>query len=112
MKLYCGYDKVRESVFTVFGANTDGEAVRNNMLGFLRVLPRDDIEIWQVGTFGDKPDGFFVLSDPRRVDIDKAYKLPEDLVKNVSASRDADIKAMQKIADDAVSARDLTDLSN
>lgn len=128
MNIYFAYDKVSEQVFTVFAAKNDGEAVRNNFVGFTRVLPRQDIELYCIGSFdafqSDSTSFIGLTSIPRLVDIENAYHFPEQVVKNMSVSRDHDLQVMQKVSGDVVdrqeirnsaemasSVRDLTDLS-
>lgn len=110
MNIYIGFDKVKESTFTIFGASTDGEAIRNNFLQFIRILPADDIDIYHVGNISDGSHEL-TLCESRKVDIEKSYRFPDEVIKNISKSRNEDLKAMADLVQNPDSARDLTDLT-
>lgn len=120
MKLYFLVDSVGQKVISVFVADTDGECVRNNMLNVFRVFPREDIRLYHVADFEQHDyKSLALLSSLREIDIDTVYKFPEQVVENISKSRNEDLKKMAELSKDidnenphSIRSRDLTDLQS
>lgn len=89
-KMYAAVDKVSGTAFTVFTAVNDGMAVRNNMPNFWRILPKNDVTLYQVGSIDDE-SLVVVETCKREVDVDNAYKFPEIEVKNDSTTLQEDL---------------------
>lgn len=80
MKLYSIYDKVSQRYFMPLLAETDGSAIRENLLFATRMKPIDDIEMYQLGDFDQETGLVTSLDNPRKVDFD-SYKFPENVAK-------------------------------
>lgn len=89
-KIYSVRDLVSGSHIGLGFAETDGAFVRDSLVRFLQIRPRDELAYYHVGYF-DNTDGSIEACQATKCDID-AYKFPE------AQSRPIDDESANKIA--------------
>lgn len=97
-KLYEIRDRIGKTTLNIVIAESDGQAVRDNMPNFWRFIPKDDVELYEIGEFDRSTGTGDIGGGKRKVDIEYAYKFPETIAKNESKDVNSDIQAMQKIS--------------
>lgn len=97
MNIYGAKDVISDRFFTVFVAETDGAAIRNNCPNFWAVLPKKDVELYRLGTIDMSNGVILTTQQGTKVDMD-SYQFPEQKAENLSSSRDSDLRAAVQMA--------------
>lgn len=96
-KIYEIRDRIGNTTLNLVIAESAGQAVRDNMPNFWRFLPKEDVEMYEIGTWNRSTGVGFMKEQRLKIDIETAYRFPEVVAKNESKSVAEDIQTMQKI---------------